>query len=248
MGVFFCKYTLQIHSYFGALSRRFLGVGEFMKILICDDEIKYLTNLKVHVEEYMNNRFIKFTIDTSTNPTEIFDNDTAYDLAFLDIEMNEINGISLAQELKQRNGKVVIFFVTSYNKYQDDAMDLRAFRFFEKPFNPERLYSGLDKAMEYIDESYVDFYLYSDKSHHNRKVVLNSTHGKYITKEKLEDWCELLPNTFFYQVHKSFLVNLHYVNRYNYSELFLNNGDRIPIASRKQSDFHKYWFAYLRRR
>ncbi len=232
-----------------------------MRILICDDEINYLTDLKVHVEEYMNNRFIKFTINTSVNPIEILNNDISYDLAFLDIEMNEINGISLAKELKQRNGKTVIFFVTSYNKYQDDAMDLRAFRFFEKPFNTERLYSGLDKAMEYIDGTYVDFYLCSDKSQHkvlvddimyiesqNRKVILNSINGKHIIGEKLDAWCERLPNTFFYQVHKSFLVNLHYVARYNYSELFLNNGDRIPIASRKQADFHKYWFAYLRRR
>lgn len=235
--------------------------GEFMRILICDDEIKYLTDLKVHVEEYMNNRFLKFAIDTNTNPCEILNNGNSYDLAFLDIEMENINGISLAKELKQRNSKIAIFFVTSYNQYQDEAMDLRAFRFFEKPFNPERLYSGLDKAMEYIDEAYVDFYLYNDKSQHkilvddvmyieyqNRKVILNSTHGKYATKGKLEEWGELLPNTFFYQVHKSFLVNLHYVDRYNYTELFLNNGDRIPIASRKQADFHKYWFAYLRRR
>lgn len=232
-----------------------------MRILICDDEIKYLSDLKAHVEEYMNNRFVKFTIDTVTEPLDILDNGVSYDLVFLDIHMDKINGISLAKELIRRNGKVVIFFVTSYNKYQDDAMDLRAFRFFEKPFNPQRLYSGLDKAMEYIDESYVDFYLYSDKSHQkilvdevryierqNRKAILNTSNGQYVTKERLEEWCELLPNSFFYQVHKSFLVNLHYVDRYNYSELFLNDGTRIPIASRKQADFHKYWFLYLRKR
>lgn len=232
-----------------------------MKILICDDEIKYLSDLKVYIEEYMNNRLVKFTVDTATNPGEILKKNISYDLAFLDIQMNEINGISLANELKRRNGKVVIFFVTAYNEYQDDAMDIRAFRFFEKPFNPERLYSGLDKAMEYIDEAYIDFYLYSDKSQHrvlvddviyverqNRKVILNTVLDKYITRESLEEWCEILPNTFFYQVHKSFLVNLHYVDSYKYTELILTNGVRIPVASRKQADFHKYWFMYLRRR
>lgn len=232
-----------------------------MKIIICDDEIKYLTDLKKYVEKYMNSKFKSFTIDATTNPNEIINSANAYDLAFLDIEMNEINGISLAKELKKRNGKVVVFFVTSYKKYLDDAMDLNIFRFFEKPFNPERLYSGLDKAMEYIDEAYVDFYVYNNQAQQrilvddviylesmNRKVVLNSTQGKYVVKDKLEDWCRSLPNTFFYQVHKSYLVNLHYVDRYNYTELFLRNGDRIPISSRKQADFHKYWFAYLRRR
>lgn len=232
-----------------------------MRILICDDEKKYIQDLKVHIEEYMNNRFVKFTLDFTTDPHDILNSNRSYELVFLDIQMNEINGISLAKELKIRNGKVVIFFITSYNQYQDDAMDLKAFRFFEKPFDPERLYSGLEKAMEYIDESYVDFYLCSDKSQcrvlvddviyverQNRKVVLNTVQGQYITSKKLEECCEVLPSSFFYQVHKSFLVNLHYVDRYNYTELILNNGERIPVASRKQADFHKYWFQYLRRR
>ncbi len=232
-----------------------------MKILICDDEIKYLSALKLHVEQYMNNRFTKFTIDATTSSNEIFYNNTSYDLVFLDIEMDEINGISLAKELKERNNKIVIFFITAYNGYQDDAMDLRAFRFFEKPFNVDRLYSGLDKAMEYIDESYVDIYLYDNQMQkrilidniiyiksESRKMVIVTTEGEFITRESFLHWTEVLPTSFFYQVHKSFLINLHHVDIYKYTELYLNNNDRIPIAPRKQSAFHKYWFEYLRRR
>ena len=232
-----------------------------MKILICDDELKYLSDLKLHVEQYMNNRFAKFTIDATTSSNEIFYNNSSYDLVFLDIEMDEINGISLAKELKKRNNKVVIFFITAYNGYQDDAMDLRAFRFFEKPFNVDRLYSGLDKAMEYIDESYVDIYLYDNQMQKrilidniiyiksdSRKIIIVTTEGEFITREVFSYWNEVLPTSFFYQVHKSFLVNLHHIDIYKYTELYLDNNERIPIAPRKQSAFHKYWFEYLRRR
>lgn len=232
-----------------------------MKILICDDELKYLSDLKLHVEQYMNNRFAKFTIDATTSSNEIFYNNSSYDLVFLDIEMDEINGISLAKELKKRNNKVVIFFITAYNGYQDDAMDLRAFRFFEKPFNVDRLFSGLDKAMEYIDESYVDIYLYDNQMQkrilidniiyiksESRKIIIVTTEGEFITREGFLYWNEVLPTSFFYQVHKSFLVNLHHIDIYKYTELYLNNNERIPIAPRKQSAFHKYWFEYLRRR
>lgn len=232
-----------------------------MKILICDDELKYLSDLKLHVEQYMNNRFAKFTIDATTSSNEIFYNNSSYDLVFLDIEMDEINGISLAKELKERNNKVVIFFITAYNGYQDDAMDLRAFRFFEKPFNVDRLYSGLDKAMEYIDESYVDIYLYDNQMQKrilidniiyiksdSRKIIIVTTEGEFITREVFSYWNEVLPTSFFYQVHKSFLVNLHHIDIYKYTELYLDNNERIPIAPRKQSAFHKYWFEYLRRR
>lgn len=232
-----------------------------MKILICDDEKHYLDNLKQHVQEYMDQRGIESAIDAYTNPSEIMEGSCIYDVAFLDIQMDGIDGITLAKELKRRNGKLALFFVTNYEEYQDDAMDLQAFRFFEKPFDVKRLYAGLDKAMEYIDGAYVDVFLYTDGAQQrvlvddilyitraNRKVVMVTTDGELTTKESFDEWCEKLPPLFFYAVHKSFLVNLHYINRYSYGELTLNNGTMIPIAPRRQSAFHKYWFEYLRRR
>lgn len=232
-----------------------------MKILICDDEQQYVDELKIHIEKYMQSWFADFEIDTTNNPQTVVDSNEIYQLAFLDIQMNELDGISLAKILKERNSKIVIFFITSYNDYQDEAMDLRAFRFFEKPFNAERLYCGLEKAMEYIDESYVDFYVWTDNEHKkilvddviyvergNRQVTLVTTQGNFTTRETFDEWCTILQNSFFYRVHKSFIVNLHYVTGYKYSELFVQNNVRIPIASRRQTDFHKFWFAYLRRR
>ena len=232
-----------------------------MKILICDDEQQYVDELKIHIENFMQSRVADFTIDTANNPQAVADSNEIYQLAFLDIQMDELNGISLAKNLKERNNKIVIFFVTSYNDYQDEAMDLRAFRFFEKPLNADRLYSGLEKAMEYIDESYVDFYVWTDNEHKqilvddviyvergNRQVTLVTTQGNFTTRESFDEWCAILQNSFFYRVHKSFIVNLHYVTGYKYSELFVQNNVRIPIASRRQTDFHKFWFAYLRRR
>ena len=232
-----------------------------MNVLICDDETKYLSTLKAHVREYMRNRFVQCCIESYNNPADVIANHKVYDLAFLDIQMNDFDGISVAKELQKRNRKVIIFFVTSHNEYQDDAMDLRVFRFFEKPFDPQRLYAGLDKAMEYIDNSYVDFYLQIDNSHRrilvddvlyierkNRRSDLYTLRDKFVTKEPFEDWDAILPNTFFYQVHKSFLVNLHYVDTNNYTEITMTNGVRIPVASRKQADFHKFWFLYIRGR
>ncbi len=232
-----------------------------MNIAICDDDERYLNELKACVEEYMTSHYIKAEFYTTTSPKEIIDNDISFDLAFLDIQMPETDGITLAKELKNRNSKVILFFVTAFEEYQDEAMNLHIFRFFEKPFDVQRLYSGLDKAMEYIDETYVDIFLYNNGEHkrilvddivfirrENRKIIMTTTDKKeYITKESLEEWTEKLPNTFFYLVHKGFLINLHYVTKYSYTELYLDN-IRIPIATRKQADFHKYWFRYLRRR
>lgn len=232
-----------------------------MKILICDDEEQYVHTLTAYIAEYMDNRFIKYDITASTSPEMILSQETTYDLAFLDIEMGKIDGIELAKNLKLRNNKIALFFITNYDSYQDDAMDLQAFRFFSKPFNIVRLYSGLDKAMEYIDGSYVDIYLYGNNTQQRvliddivyitrdgRKSLVKTRHHDLLSHENFDELCDKLPSLFFYMVHKSFFVNLHYVKQYSYAELLMTDGSRIPIASRKQAQFHKYWFEYLRRR
>lgn len=233
-----------------------------MNVLICDDEYTNLDTLKKHITEYAEAHRIKANIYATTSSKEILDNNTAYDLAFLDIQMPDVDGITVAKELKNRNQKVVIFFVTAFDEYQDEAMDLHAFRFFEKPFNVLRLYASLDKALQYIDETYIDLFLYNDGEdkkilvddivyirRENRKIILTTNDGKeYITRRNLNQWMEKLPNTFFYQVHKSFLVNLHYITKNSYSRICLMNNIDIPVSSRRQVDFHKYWFQYLKRR
>ncbi len=232
-----------------------------MRILICDDEIRYINDLQGYIEGYMTNHGIAYQIDTTTTSKEITENDVVYDLVFLDIKMPVFDGIDLAYELKQRNSKVVIFFVTSFNEYQDMAMDLQVFRFFEKPFDVKRLYSSLDKAMEYIDGSYVDVFIYNNKEHQrilvddiiyienrNRRTYIYTNDGEFVVRESIDEWTNKLPITFFYRVHKSFLVNLHYITKYSYEEIYLNENIRIPVATRKQADFHKFWFGYLKRR
>ena len=231
-----------------------------MKILICDDEIQYVNTLQAHVQQYMDSRFINCEILATTSPKEILESETRFDLAFLDIQMEEMDGISLAKELKRRNRKIALFFLTNYDDYQDDAMDLQALRYFSKPYDIGRLYSGLDKAMEYIDGAYVDIFLYGDNAQQrividdimyitraNRKVFVKTKYQSLPIREGFDELCEKMPPFFFYLVHKSYFVNLHYVKQYAYSELYLTDDTRIPIAPRKQALFHKYWFEYLRR-
>lgn len=229
-----------------------------MNILICDDEKTFLDSLNLHVQEYMKNRYIPCNITASENPIAILRGNMVFDLAFLDIQMNGTDGLTLARELQKRNPKLALFFVTNYDDYQDEAMDLRAFRFFKKPFNVQRLYSGLDKAMEYIDGAYVEVFFYTNGQQEKflvddiryvtraeRKTLLVAKQGSFFIRDTMDQLYEKLPPLFFYAVHKSFLVNLHYVRTYTHSELTLDDGTRIPIAPKKQAEFRKFWFAYL---
>lgn len=231
-----------------------------MRILICDDNKDNLDRLEIHIKEYMKNRFIKAEFHSTTSSNEILSNTQSYDLAFLDIQMPEADGITLAKELKFRNEKIILFFVTNFEEYQDEAMDLHIFRFFEKPFDVQRLYSSLDKAMEFLDESYVDIFLEKNNEYikipvddiyyikrENRCISVVTKNETFIMKGDFNVLISKLPNTYFYLVHKSFMINVHHVTKYSYKEIYIGK-DRIGIATRKQADFHKFWFNYVKRR
>lgn len=230
-----------------------------MRILICDDEQYFVDELKTYVENFMKQRHRQCEVYTSINAKEIAENDIEYEIAFLGIKMTPIDGISLAGVLKERNKKTVVFFLTSFGEYQDDAMDAGAFRFFEKPICEERLYSGMIKALEYIDRNYIDFFatvnnekkriavndvVYVERK--NRQVILVTVNGEFVTRESFDYWNASLRNSFFFRVHNSFIINLNYITSYKYTEITLQEGVVIPVALRRRAEFHAFLHDYLR--
>lgn len=69
------------------------------------------------------------------------------DIVFLDIEMAGLNGIYVGKALKEQNKNTIIFIITSYVEYLDDAMRFHVFRYLTKPLNPQRLYDNLKEAL-----------------------------------------------------------------------------------------------------
>ena len=137
---------------------------------------------------------------------------------------------------------------------------MQIFRYFYKPFDEKRLYASLDRAMEYLDESYVDIIVEGSREsikipvdnilfvrRENRKITVFTVDKEYVCKSGFDEIISKLPNTFFYLVHKSFLVNIHHVTKYSYTEIYVGD-TRISVATRKQADFHKFWFDYVKRR
>lgn len=232
-----------------------------MNIFLCDDDPVYLQALYDGVSAYMAEHHLPCAITFCTDPAQALSTHSRFDMAFLDIQIGEQNGISVAEALLEQNEKLILFFITNFDAYQDDAMDLQAFRFFTKPFSQERLRSGLDKAMEYLDGTQIDLYLsgsdlirrmlvddilYLTRS--GRNVRLFSQDGPLDLRMRYDDVCAQLPQRFFYPVHKSFFVNVHYIQEYRYAAVTLTDGIRIPVAPRRQAEFHQYWFNYLKRR
>lgn len=229
-----------------------------MRIAICDDDAIYVEEIEKNVrlilcEHQINAEFVSFT-----DSGELYNQSNCIDMSFLDIEMEPYNGIETARQLKQLNKDVIVFFITSYEKYLDEAMDLNAFRFINKPLDCKRLKRGVEKALELIDSSQIRFYLKNGKdtiSVSSNDIVFIEIVGRftkvvtadniYFSEETIDFWNKKLIASFFYNVHKSFIINMKYITNYKRDIIILNEEYEIPIAYRKQAMFRSYFLNYF---
>lgn len=114
-----------------------------MKILLVDDEELQLIRLTDEAKKVLP---IDTIIYSFLNPLEALKKvkSIKLDIAFLDIEMPGINGISLAKELKKINPTINIIFVTAYNSYALDAYKLHASGYLTKPVSASKIKEELE--------------------------------------------------------------------------------------------------------
>ena len=108
-----------------------------MKVLLVDDEELQLIRLENTCKKVLPDSVFY----CYTNPVKAFEENenNNIDIAFLDVEMPQINGIQLAKKLKKVNPLIKIIFVTAYNEYALDAFKVHASGYVSKPVNEAKI-------------------------------------------------------------------------------------------------------------
>ncbi len=76
-----------------------------------------------------------------------------YDILLLDIEMGEMDGVSMAKKLRRDNDTVQIVFITGYSDYISEGYEVAALHYLMKPVNADKLSSVLDRAVEKLSKN-----------------------------------------------------------------------------------------------
>ncbi len=179
--------------------------------------------------------------------------DTQVDLLFLDIEMPILTGFDLLDDLET---KPHIIFVTGKTKYAFKAFDYDAVDYLRKPLKKDRFNAAVEKALSLsrigLEQAAVedDDYIFVKSNLKKRKIFLNSL--KYV--EALGDYVKLimeegdpvvvlatmksfeveLPSDRFLRIHKSYIVNLDKVERYNSRNIEIAE-EKIPLSRHKKN-------------
>lgn len=229
-----------------------------MRIAICDDDEIYAESISKHIDFFSLNNAIEMEQSVFTSAEDVLNSNLKFDIAVLDVEMKGINGIELGEKLRKTNPHIALIYITSYRKYLDDALNLSAVRFFEKPIDYKRFYKGLSDAVNRIDKTSVKFYLRDDATIEcidkqdivlveiqNRGTKVITETKAYYSSNHINYWNEKLTSSIFASPHKSYIINLNYVTAYERRHVILANKYRVAISRNKQSDFYRLFMRFV---
>lgn len=179
--------------------------------------------------------------------------DTEVDLIFLDIEMPILTGFELLDDLPN---KPQIIFVTGKTKYAFKAFDYDAVDYIHKPVNRERFNNAVTKAINLFNLKHNGIpiedenFIFVKSNLKNRKVFLNKLkyiealgdYVKFVTEKDtfvvlatMKSFENQLPTEQFLRIHKSYIVNLEKVERYNSKNIEIDK-QQIPLSRHKKSN------------
>lgn len=225
------------------------------KIAICDDDAIVHRQIK----KLLEGEFQKYVIDEYNSGEELVKSEKKYDLIFLDIEMDKLNGLRTAKLLRNKKREDYIVFLTSHLEFMSEAFKVKAFRFLSKPIQEEKFFEALKEAEKekFIDEKIVVPSLGMKYMIDQRDIVyieslgdgtcVYTEEGEYVTTKTLKYWEEALNQVRFFKIHKSFLIGMQYVKIVSQTHVQMGVKEiSIPIARRQKTEFQKVYMQYVR--
>lgn len=229
-----------------------------VKIAICDDELFACENLKKTVARKLEHWEVPFKITCYTNAVRLFCSPLEYDMIFLDIQMPNLNGITLAKKLRDRDFNGILIFVTVLEECMPDAFEVEAMDYLYKPVDEERLERALRRSLKRL-ASAPEQHLFIRTMNWcrtvkireiyycevvNRKIFLHTKHGVIDYYGRIRD-VEQQTAPYFIRCHRSFLVNPDYLSEYRDGQVTLENGAQIPVSKKYHPIFMKKMMDYM---
>lgn len=234
-----------------------------VNVAICDDspvECKYLYTL-IQKYYFQKNKRVKIDIFHSGKELLDYSNTPAFDVVFLDIIMEGINGIETATRLRKFDNLCRIIFLTFTSEYAVESYEVNAFHYLLKPLQEKILYLVLDKVMAQIQNKeenvialkqknslfivrYQDI-LYIESSNH-QLLFHTLNNGSISIYKKMDELPESLINDGrFIRTHKSYLINATYVKAAKASTFVLTNSAEIPVSRTYSEEAKKQYYDFL---
>ena len=232
-----------------------------LSIAVCDDDVIECCNLAGKIKEILKEMKISSIIRQFRNGRELLQTFESFDIVFLDIIMCDLDGINTARIFRERAFDKLLIFISSSKKYVFEAYDVEAFQYLLKPIDHKKLKKVLQKAVLKIVNHSQEFIIVSKERQRKklflddifyfemkgRMIDIHGTEGIITYYEQIGELEDRLRDKGFFRCHKSYLINLKYVDMYNRQEVIMENGEKIVIAKRRYEQFGQEILNFMRK-
>lgn len=228
--------------------------SKLFHVAICDDDASIHNLLYKYFDEFSENNNCHFEITSFIHGKDLLHTSSLkeFDLLFLDIELDGINGIAISHLLRSRleTEDLPIVFITAYETYMKEMFDVRPFQHLSKPFSRESFFHTLNdflkismrkskfftfkNAQEWYRISFSEIIFFES---HLRKIAIHTISKDYEFYEKLSILERELSGLGFYRIHQSYIINPVFIISFNAQYVTLKGGVRIPITSKYRESF-----------
>lgn len=210
------------------------GERKMINIAVCDDEEVFIKKIESIVKDYFADKDVDFAIDTYTSSLkfcELKEEMTKYDIVFMDINMDEMDGIETSKLLRTYCSDTYLIFVTAFINYTLEGYKVEAIRYILKDFN--NMHVNIAEALEVIlkkmdldskkmryefigegerDISINDIVFVENNLHRlTFHMQINGNEEEFKIYKKLSDIETDFDSECLIRTHQSYLVNMKYV-------------------------------------
>ncbi len=232
-----------------------------LTIAICDDEKYYRDQIHGLLLSYLEAHDLEASVDLFCSGKEFLaerKNLVGYDIVFLDINMEGIDGIQTAAKMRKYESETCIVLVTAFLNYALEGYKVGAVRYIMKDALEGQMAECMDAILRKMQIRRVTFSfvegektLYTDnivyiesRSHKCIFFYMEKEAVTYQIYEKLDRLEELLSGYGFLRTHKSFLVNMKHVRTISNYLVTLDSGEELPVPRLRFRKVKEEFVAY----
>lgn len=230
-----------------------------MNIAICDDE----QLLRQQLKSLILRQRPEAVVELYASGEELLSSGGSFDILFLDIQMEGVNGIDTAKAWRNRGGDAVLIFITAVKEYVFDAFDVSAFHYLLKPVEEEKFAGVLERAVQEVEQKKGQQERQLFIKTRNRHATVPANDIYYIESQRRKVEIHTRKETFelyatmsemekqlgegFYRCHRGYLVNMAHIAEYSADYIQMNTGEKVYLAKEKYPEFVKTYMRYLRK-
>lgn len=235
-----------------------------IQIAICDDNIDELTNIIQFINQYRLSKPLHCEYAAFQNGFELIaalENGKLFDIYCLDIIMPAFTGIEVAKEIRSFDKNAPIIFFTSSAEFALESYSVKAINYVLKPISKEKLFFTFDDVLERIAiEDDDDAFIVKSTEGIQKILISNLVFAEVIGRVVLYHLlsgkviecadsfaavcAKLLKYERFIQTHRSYVVNMQYVDIIEKHQVTLQTLSSVPVSQGKAREIKQRYLAF----